>query len=121
MSKTEPTPPRRKRQAKGRRPFFFDDPNVDKLLAIVTALVGEVAVLRHRLDTHERVAEARGAFSAGDIEAFAPTPEQTEAMAQWRSEYLQRVFRILDLEADSGSTSDAERDYEKMIARFASE
>ena len=45
------------RKAKGRRPTYFDDPENDKLLAIVMALAGEVSVLRDRLDTVERLAE----------------------------------------------------------------
>ena len=43
--------------AKGRRPYFFDDPDIDKLLAMIMALVGEVSVMRERMDTHERLAQ----------------------------------------------------------------
>ena len=34
------------RKAKGKRPVYFDDPQIDKLLGIVLALAGEVSVLR---------------------------------------------------------------------------
>ena len=44
------------RTARGRRPYFFDDPNIDKLLAMIMALAGEVSVLPERLDTHEMLA-----------------------------------------------------------------
>ena len=37
--------------AKGRRPQFLDDPDSDRLLAMIMALTGELAVLRERLDT----------------------------------------------------------------------
>ena len=42
------------------RPAFFDDPAVDKLLAMNMALLGEICVLRDRLDTHERLASRHG-------------------------------------------------------------
>jgi len=43
------------KKAKGKRPFYFDNPESDKLLAIVMALAGEVSVLRECLDTLERL------------------------------------------------------------------
>ncbi|MBW4504596.1 MAG: hypothetical protein KME57_34885 [Scytonema hyalinum WJT4-NPBG1] len=45
--------------AKGKRPVYFEDPQTDKVLAIVMALIGEVSVLRERLDTIERLLEAK--------------------------------------------------------------
>jgi hypothetical protein len=45
--------------AKGKRPVYFEDPQVDKLLAMVIALTGEVSVLRERLDTLERLLETK--------------------------------------------------------------
>ena len=54
------------KKAKGKKPTFFADPQVDKLMAIVMALAGEVSVLRERLDTVERLAENKGLLSARD-------------------------------------------------------
>ena len=48
---------RLKRKARGERPYFFADPNVDKVIAMVMGLAGEVAVMRDRLDTLERLLE----------------------------------------------------------------
>ena len=42
--------------------FFPGNPDVDRLLAMITALTGEIAILRARLDTHERLA-ARAVIS----------------------------------------------------------
>ena len=84
--KSDPVAPvRRRRTAKGRRPFFFEDPNTDKLLSMVAALAGEVAVLRQRLDTHERIAELRQLFTIEDIETFSPDQPTSDARAR-RSE-----------------------------------
>ena len=42
---------------KGKRPYFFDDPAVERVLAITMAVVQELAVTRERLDTIERLLE----------------------------------------------------------------
>jgi DNA-binding transcriptional ArsR family regulator len=54
-----------KRKAKGERPYFFDDPNVDRVVSMVMGLAGEVAVLHDRLDTLERLLEAGHVGSGG--------------------------------------------------------
>ena len=41
--------------ANGKRPYFFDNPDIDRLIAIVLAMAGELAVARERLDTVERL------------------------------------------------------------------
>jgi hypothetical protein len=83
------------RSAKGDRPYFFPDPNLDKVVAMLTALVSEVAVLRERLDSHERLAESETWASLKQIEAYA-APDDVEAdRAEWREAYVARVMRIL--------------------------
>lgn len=66
-----PDPAAFPRTARGRRPYFFDDPNVDKLLAMIMALAGEVSVLRERLDTHERLAAVGKRPSAAEVENYS--------------------------------------------------
>lgn len=83
------------RRAKGDRPFFFPDPNLDKVVAMLTALVSEVAVLRERLDTHERLAESETWPSAQEIESYAAPDDVDADRAQWRDAYVARVMRIL--------------------------
>ena len=118
--KSDPVAPvRRRRTAKGRRPFFFEDPNTDKLLSMVAALAGEVAVLRQRLDTHERIAELRQLFTIEDIETFSPDQPTSDARARWREEYLQRVYRILELQYTQPELQREETAYAEMIQTFA--
>ena len=86
---------KRIRTAKGQRPYFFPDPNLDKLVAMLMALVSEVAVLRERLDTHERLAEAETWASGAQVEAFE-APDQVDAeRAEWREDYVGRIMRII--------------------------
>lgn len=89
------------KQTKGKRPVYFDDPQVDQLLSIVLELMGEVSVLRERLDTLERLAEAAGILSRTEIEAYQPSEAVAAERSQWRKAYLQRVLRVLQAEVDA--------------------
>jgi hypothetical protein len=84
------------RRSKGRRPEFYDDPAIDQLFAIVTALAAEMSVAFDRLDTLERVLVRRGALSAAALESYEPDPRAAQQRAQRRDELLQRVFAVFD-------------------------
>lgn len=88
-------------KAKGKRPWFFADPNVERVLSITMAVAGELAVLRQRLDTIEELLAERGSISKADIEAFAPSTAQQEARGRWTQEYLARILRILQQEQEA--------------------
>lgn len=89
------------KKAKGKRPVYFDEPQLDKLLAIVMALAGEVSVLRERLDTLERLAEAKGIFLISEIEAYQPDDQVAQEREQWRADYIARVLRVVQEELDA--------------------
>ena len=93
------------RTAKGERPYYFDDPAVDKLLSMLMGLAGEVSVMRDRMDTVERLAEEKGVFGQADIEAYQPTPAVLVARAKRREEFLNEITRIIQVEP---SDTDAE-------------
>ncbi len=88
------------KKAKGKRPVYFDDPQLDKLLGIVLALAGEVSVLRERLDTLERLAQAKSLFSIEDIETYQPDDRVAKEREQWRADYIARVLRVLQDEVE---------------------
>ena len=102
------------RKAKGERPFFFDDPDVDKLLTMLMGLAGEVSVMRDRLDTVERLASAKGLFSAADIEAFEPSAEVIKERSERRQEFLGEITRIVYSEIE-GLEQPAEHSYQQAI------
>jgi hypothetical protein len=87
--------------AKGKRPVYFEDSQVDKLLVIVMALTGEVSVLRERLDTLERLLETKGILSISEIEAYQPDDLVAKEREQWRADYIARVLRVLQEELGS--------------------
>lgn len=88
-------------KAKGKRPYFFKDPDVERVLSITMAVAGELAVLRQRLDTIEELLAERGSISKSDIEAFAPNAAQQEARGRWSQEYLARILRIIQQEREA--------------------
>jgi hypothetical protein len=77
------------------RPVFFDDPAVDKLLAITMALLGEVCVLRERLDAHERLAAAYRLFGPGEVDAFVPDEAASGQREALRAQVMARVLSVL--------------------------
>lgn len=109
-------------KAKGRRPYFFDDPAVDKLLAITMAMAGELAVTRERLDTVERILASKSLLSAAEIDEWRPDNAAKQERAKLRHDYIARILMILqnDLEELEQQKSDA--DYvalQKELAEIA--
>lgn len=93
--------PKLQKHAKGQRPNFFDDPAVDKLLAMLLASFGEVSVLRDRLDTVERLIEEKALFSRAEIENYKPSKGVLAERDEQREQYLSQVLRIIDIDVDN--------------------
>ena len=83
------------RKAKGKRPYYFSNPDVDKLLSMIMALTGELAIARDRIDTIERVAATKGLFSSDDIENFDLDADVLQARADRHRLLLREVNRII--------------------------
>jgi hypothetical protein len=100
MSIPQAQPLKINRVAKGKRPHFYpEEPAAERLLAIVSALITEVAVLRERVDPMERIADKKGVVLTGEIEGFTPDAKALEERERWRQAYMDRVLAILDQEA----------------------
>ncbi len=80
------------KRAKGRRPEYLDSAT-DRLMSMLMALVGEVSVLRQRLDTVERLLDANGTLSRADIEAYAPDAQAGYERGVETKAYIARVMR----------------------------
>lgn len=88
------------KKARGERPQYFADPAIDKTLAITLALAGEVAVLRDRIDTIERLAEAGTAPTRAAVDAYKPDATVRVERDAWRDSYLDTVLRIIHQERE---------------------
>ena len=92
--------PRLRRTAKGKRPRYFSDPATDRLLGILMSLIGEVSVLRDRLDSVERLIEAGGLFRREDIDSFLPDQKAEAEREATRRRYVERVMRVIQNEKE---------------------
>lgn len=106
---------RLQRKARGERPYFFDDPSVDKVVAMVMGLAGEVAVARDRLDTLERLLERKGLVKLSEIETYTPSPGVMAERAAWRETFLSEVLRIIEIELEAETLGD-NQPYDEAIA-----
>ncbi|WP_350284581.1 hypothetical protein [uncultured Croceitalea sp.] len=88
-------------KSKGKRPYFHDDPAVERVLNITMAVAGELAVMRERMDSMERLLEKKGLVTRQEIENFVPENEEQETQRQeWHSEYISRILRIVQQEQE---------------------
>ena len=86
---------------KGKRPYFFDCKESERVMAITMAVAQELSVMRSRLDTVERLLEDSGTFTRADIENFVPGEQEAAERGAWTQEYLARILRVVqqDIEA----------------------
>ncbi|MBU02462.1 MAG: hypothetical protein CME55_04130 [Halieaceae bacterium] len=102
------------RKAKGKRPYYFSNPDVDKLLSMIMALTGELAIARDRIDTLERVAATKGLFSSEDIENFELNADALQARADRHRQLLREVNRIIVGELEDLEEA-SEEDYTAVV------
>ena len=87
-------------RAKGSRPYFFEDPAVDKLVGMILGLAGEVSVLHDRLDSLERISECKGIIFQAEIENFVPDAKAMADREKWRDNFLDNVLRVIHQEIE---------------------
>jgi hypothetical protein len=106
-------------KAKGKRPYFLKDPDVERVMAITMAVAGELAVMRERMDTIERLLEQKGSISRADIEGFTPTKAQAAERGLWNQEYLARILRIVqqEIEAIEAGSEETSEEVGEELAR----
>jgi hypothetical protein len=96
-----PDKPRPRKAAGPDRPRYFDAGDIDRVMAVLLALTSEVATLRERLDTHERLADGDSLPKSASVESYAPDASAESAREIWRDAYIRRLFRVIteDIEA----------------------
>ena len=88
------------RRLNWRRPIPHEDPGDAQLMEIIVALTSEVATLRERLDTHERLAERAGGFTPAQVDAYEPEPAAVAVRDRLRQGLIRRVFKALQDRAE---------------------
>lgn len=107
------------KKAKGARPYFFEDPTQDKLLAMLMGLVGEVSVLADRVDTLERLLMAQGVLPEGSVDTFVADATVRDQRDAKREQLLRNVLRIIAQDGedpDAGQPNDPA--YESVVKKI---
>ncbi len=89
-----PVTPRPRKATGPERPSYLDHADVDRVMAVLLALVSEVASLRERLDTHERLAASGVLPTPAEVEQHAADAATEAEREAWRDAYLRRLFRV---------------------------
>lgn len=107
------------RNAKGKRPQFYETPGLDEAMSMIMVLASELTVVRDRLDTVEKVAAAKGVVLDAEIEAFEPDQATLEARELRRQDFLARLFYLARKQAAELQTEDSEERYTKALDDIA--
>jgi hypothetical protein len=103
------------KKAKGERPRYFEDPAIDKVLSITLALAGEVAVLRDRIDTIERLGEAGQPISRAAVDSYQPDETVRAERDAWRDTFLSVVLRTVHQELEDLERKAEQQPYSTAI------
>jgi hypothetical protein len=107
------------RNAKGKRPQFYDAPGLDHAMSMILVLANELMVVRDRLDTVERVAAAKGVMLEEDIEAYQPDQAVLEAREARRQAFLARLYYLARKEAAELGAEDTSERYQRTLDEIA--
>jgi hypothetical protein len=84
------------RRAAGDHTVFLGDPIQETLFSMVVALLGELSIVRDRLDAHERLMKKAGLpLSPPEVDGFAIDEAVATQRATTRDRMIRHVFRAL--------------------------
>ncbi|NBC35009.1 hypothetical protein GTZ99_00375 [Novosphingobium sp. FSY-8] len=107
------------KDAKGKRPQFYDAPGMDTAMSMIMVLASELSTLRDRLDSAERVAKASGMDLAAGIEALELDQAALEEREARRQNFLERLFYLARKEAQEASDAETTEGFNQMIDEIA--
>lgn len=107
------------RDAKGKRPAFYDTPALDQMMSMIMVLAGEVSVLADHIDSIERVAADNGLDLAAGIARLSLDQPALEAREQRRQAMLDRLFYLMRKEAAEASRQESAAGYAAVIEEIA--
>jgi hypothetical protein len=94
MPEAAPTP------MHGPTKIFADDPNVDRLFAMVLALGAELSKVDEKLDTVLRLLDRKGLVNVNEVQDFEPDAAQQAARDAVRSMFIETLLAPFQAAAD---------------------
>lgn len=116
---TEANRPHVIRHARGKRPEFYETPGLDHAMSMIMVLAGEIATLRDRLDSAERVAKASGLDLAAEIETLELDQAALEEREERRQDFLRRLYYLQLKDADEATQAQTSDGFNATIAEIA--
>lgn len=107
------------KDARGKRPAFYEAPGMDQAMSMIMVLANEISVLHDRLDSTERVAKAQGMDLTAGIETLVLDQDALEAREAWRQDFLERLFYLMRKDAREAAEADTAQRYAETIAEIA--
>jgi hypothetical protein len=107
------------KDAKGKRPDFYEAAGLDQAMSMIMVLANELAVLHDRLDSAERVMAASGVDLAAGIESLTLGQEALEAREAWRQDFLDRLFYLMRKDAAEAARAETAAGYRSTIEEIA--
>ena len=107
------------RNAKGKRPLFYQAEGMDQAMSMILVLANELMVVRDRLDTVERVAATKGLVLETDIEAYQPDQSVLETREARRQEFLARLYYLARKQAAELQSGDSAERYQGELDAIA--
>lgn len=113
-------PARLARVAKGKKPQYFSDPAIDKLLWMTLTLMEELSVTRDRLDSVERLLEQRRVLPRRAIETYVPKGGAASERAARRAAFVDRMMRAVQAELEEVAGADRGEGHDDAVAAVSS-
>jgi hypothetical protein len=111
--------PHVRRDAKGKRPQFYDVPGLDQAMSMIMVLANEISVLHDRLDSTERVHKNLGLDIAAELEKLSLDQGALEEREAWRQDFLSRLYYLMRKEAGEAAALETAESYQAAIAEIA--
>ena len=112
----------RRRVAKGpKRPQYLQNPELDKMMMMMTSLMGEVSAVRERLDTLEALGERNQLVTRTSVERYRLDSAEQAGRSAERDRMMARVFRILLEELEVARDMLSTRELEEVLIEDGTE
>lgn len=107
------------RDARGKRPTFYEADGVDQLMSMVMVLASEINVLHDRLDAQERVAAKHGIAMADEIETLEFDEEALQQREAWRQSFFERLLYVARKTSNEAATHQNQETFNSIIEEIA--
>ncbi|MFT7286138.1 MAG: hypothetical protein ACI87W_000242 [Halieaceae bacterium] len=107
------------RDSRGKRPQFYDTPEMDQVMSMLMVLASEVSVLADHIDDIERVAAAQGVDLKGGQKTLILDDTALAEREERRQALMRRLFYLMRKETSEAEAADDQARYEETIRNIA--